>query len=298
MPKNEDIYKEFNIFRKLLQTLTPGIGRSSEEVDKALDRYLRKLEKSALSTLPPSKSYWQHHMFACANIAASFGSYADDERKRNSVINIRMLEVLRLLIEYRILERTCSYYSICRQLRFMLESMLQAYYVDAEYGELDLQGKISVLKQMKRDGKAIGSKLLNMIDIDKRIKLRSMKKKVSVRARIENLYKDLSNTVHPDYSDFLPFLTESGDHFEWISRYMLVPNPKLSDYCSQKLNQVMDIIYLLIFDNFQVYALVPFKWIRDALSATNCFLTFDYLRSKESASETKFKRNDVKRTSS
>jgi hypothetical protein len=280
MPQNKDVYREFNIFRKLLQDKTPGVGRNPEEVDKALTRFLGKLEKHTLSTLPPSKSYWQHHLFACANIAGSFGSFADDKRKLSSVMNIRMLEVLRLLIEYRILERACAYYSICRQLRFMLESMLQAYYVDAEYSELDLQGKISVLKQMKKDKRSIGRPLLDMISIDKRIELWSMKKRVNITGRIENLYKELSDSVHPDYSDFLPFLTESGDHFEWISRFMLVPNPKLSDYCSEKLNQVMDMIYLLVFDNFQGYAFVPLKWTEDVLSDTKCFLTLSYIDSK------------------
>jgi hypothetical protein len=282
--QKKDVYKEFNVFQKLLQDRTPGVGRNPEEVDKALTRFLRKLEKHTLSTLPPNKSYWQHHLFACANIAGSFGSFANDKEKRSSVMNIRMLELLRLLIEYRILERACAYYSICRQLRFMLESMLQAYYVDAEYSELDLQGKISVLKQMKKDRRAIGSPLLDMIGIDKRIE---MKERVNIRGRIENLYKELSDSVHPDYSDFLPFLTDSGDHLEWISRFMLVPNPKLSDYCSEKLNQVMDMIYLLAFDNFRGYAFVPLKWTEDVFSATNCFLTSSYIHYKESISAKK-----------
>jgi len=277
MPNKKSIHHEFEILRRLLQGRIPGVGENPEELDRALSHFLRMLEKETRTTLPPKKSFWQHHWFACANIAVSFEHFADEKRINNSMINIRTLETLRMLIEYRILERTCSYYSICRQLRFMMESMLQAYYIDTEYPDLDLMAKISVLKQMTKDRKAIGHFLLDMIDFKSRIRFEVCGRKLDVRTRIEGLYRELSDTVHPAFKDFVPFAKRDVDPLEWISRYLLVPNPRLSQYCVEKLNQVMDIIYLLVFDNYRGYAFIAFKQIRETLSTTNCHLTLSYL---------------------
>lgn len=202
------------------------------------------------------------------------------------MVFIRLLEIERLLLEYRILDRACSYYSICRQLRFMMESIVQAYYVDMEYPKLDLQGKIRILKRMKKAKNAIGGSLFREMDLNKRIKIESHDgKEIDLTRLIKTLYRELSDTVHPDYKDYVPFSENGEEHyFDWISRCILVPNPKLSGYSLEKLNQVMDIVYLLVFDNFRVFAFVIFGQIEEVLSKTNCLLSLRYIRSFEKKS--------------
>jgi hypothetical protein len=163
----------------------------------------------------------------------------------------------------------------------MMESILQAYYVDMEYPKLDLHGKIPILKRMKKTKKAIGVSLLREMDLNKRIKIEDYDgKEIDLIKHIKILYRELSDTIHPDYKDYVPF-SKSGEeyYFDWISRHILIPNPKLSSYCLERLNQVMDVVYLLVFDNFRGYAFVVFDQIRDVLSKTNCHLSLCFIRS-------------------
>lgn len=249
-----------------------GLFGNEEEIESLCSRFLKRLEKISITTFVNKTSLsWFHHWFACFKIGISIRTVMKGDEYLNSMVFIRLQETQRLLIEYRILDRLCAYYSIFRQLRFMLESVLQAYYIDKEYPEVNLQGKLSILKQMKRDKKAIGKPLLEMTNLNSHVK-----------QKINGLYKELSDAVHPDYKDYLPFTkaqTRKDVYFEWISRWALVPNPKLAQLCLQKLNQVMDIIYLLIFDTFGGNALIVFKDIKEVLSRAECNLSLKFIDS-------------------
>jgi hypothetical protein len=281
MSQRKDIYSDFLVFSKFLQSRIPGVGSNQDEVEKAFSSFLRKLHTKGLATCPPKNSFWHHHFFACRNISGSFAHFMGEKEVANSMVFIRLLEIERLLLEYRILDRTCSYYSICRQLRFMMESILQAYYVDMNFSQLDLLEKIPILKQMKEDRKAIGGSLLKEIDLNMRIKMQDYDgKDINLAKQIKNLYRELSDTIHPDYKDYVPFSKNDEEvYFDWISRYTFTPNPKLSSYCLEKLNQVMDVIYLLVFDNFRGYAFVVFGQIRDILLKANCHLSLCFIKS-------------------
>jgi hypothetical protein len=150
-----------------------------------------------------------------------------------------------------------------------------------KYPKLDLHGKIQILKQMKKARKAIGGSLLREIDLNKRIKIEDYDgKEIDLTKHIKTLYRELSDTIHPDYKDYVPFSKNDKEYyFDWISRYIFIPNPKLSSYCLEKLNQVMDVIYLLVFDNFRGYAFVVFDQIRDILLKTNCHLSLCFIKS-------------------
>ena len=186
----------------------------------------------------------------------------------NSMVFVRLNEIERLLIEYRVLYMTCSYYSISRQLRFMLESVIQSYYIDTEYPKIGMLGKLSVLKQMKRDRKAIGRPLVNMTNLGS-----------DVKEKIISLYRELSDVVHPDYQDYIPFArpTEKEEYFNWISRLVLLPNPKVANYCLEKLNEVMDIVYFLIFESFGSVALIGLPRFEEVLHKANCELSLNFV---------------------
>jgi hypothetical protein len=97
---------------------------------------------------------------------------------------IRYTECLQSIFWIEWLSMRGGYYQAIRELKSILESTIQAYYVDKEYQEIDVEGKLAVIREMTSSGSHYGNKLID-------------KARLSHIENIKILYKQLSQYVHP-----------------------------------------------------------------------------------------------------
>ena len=76
-----------------------------------------------------------------------------------------------------------GYHQGMRELRSILEGTIQAYYIDKNYHDIDVKGKLAVLREMNSSGSDYGTKMIN-------------KAQPPDSKKIIALYKELSKFVH------------------------------------------------------------------------------------------------------
>lgn len=96
---------------------------------------------------------------------------------------VRYTECLQGILWIEWLAMRGGYYQAIRELRSILESTVLAYYVDKEYHDLDVKGKLAVLKEMSSSGTDYGKKMIK-------------KAKPPRTERILKIYDELSGFVH------------------------------------------------------------------------------------------------------
>jgi len=104
----------------------------------------------------------------------------------NLLIAIRITECVKIF-DWILLELLLgTYRSVNKELRFMIESMCQAYYIDYNHFSAPLISKFEILKALGNYGNFIGGKLIEKTKLNKPLK-----------KKIKEIYGILSNFVHP-----------------------------------------------------------------------------------------------------
>ena len=116
-------------------------------------------------------------------------------KKRNELlIAIRLVEAFRIFDWIKICLVCGSYQSVFRELRFILEAVALACYIDLNHRSASLESKIEVFKALSNVKGFYGLELF--------AKLKGLSKKDDIK----KLYKDLSGFVHPSTSEDRPFI--------------------------------------------------------------------------------------------
>lgn len=115
-------------------------------------------------------------------------------QRERLLMAVRFTEAFQGLLWIEFLSLSGGYFQALRELRNMLESTVQAYYVDSEYPELDVEGKLAVLKEMARCRNHYGGRLIQ-------------KAKPPRKREIKALYSELSEYVHPSYDSIYEILS-------------------------------------------------------------------------------------------
>ncbi len=110
-------------------------------------------------------------------------------RRNELLIAIRLVEAFRIFNWIKICLACGSYQSVFRELRFMLDGVAQACYIDLNHFDASLVSKLEVYKALGEVGGFIGSSLFDRI--------KGFKKKQILK----NLYAELSRFVHPSIEE-------------------------------------------------------------------------------------------------
>jgi len=130
--------------------------------------------------------------------------------KDNLLIAVRLTECIKIFDWILICFLLGSYRSVYKELRFMVESMCQAFYIDYNHFSTPLETKFEILKALGNYGNFIGSQLIDKTKLNK-----------SLKKEMKEIYGILSNYVHPSSE-------ESKFLFKRIEKAMRSQNDKLS----------------------------------------------------------------------
>ncbi|MFC1836714.1 hypothetical protein ACFL2Q_18650 [Thermodesulfobacteriota bacterium] len=131
-----------------------------------------------------------------------------DERvfvKRNELlIAIRLVEAFRIFKWIKVCLACGSYQSVFRELRFMLDAIAQACYIDLNHVDVPLSCKLEVFKALGENGGFIGSRLFERIS------------GFQEKRRLIDLYKQLSRFVHPSIEESRKRIESRGSEEEVV----------------------------------------------------------------------------------
>ena len=123
----------------------------------------------------------------------------------------------------------CSqYYSALRELRFLLEFILKAYYLDKKYPRSIIEFKI-------QDGKRlIVRRLIDELDLSNDIK-----------SRLKSLYRELSEYTHPTKEELSPILSGNVG-----TRVTFAFDEDFFNKCKEFTNKVVDVVFFIILKEY------------------------------------------------
>jgi hypothetical protein len=168
-------------------------------------------------------------------------------RRNELLIAIRLVETFRIFNWVKICLACGSYQSVFRELRFMLDGVAQACYIDLNHFDASLVSKLEVYKALGEMGGFIGSSLFDRI--------KGFKKKQSLK----NIYTELSRFVHPS-------IEESWRWIESTPQKELVDSLKFNRFDQELLDQAIqkckEVGHMLI--------LIDDHFVREVLSRIQC----------------------------
>ena len=110
-------------------------------------------------------------------------------RRENLLIALRLTDGINILNLIKICLLCGSYYTVLRELRFLLESVCQAYLIDFNHPNATFEAKFEVLKAVSNVRVSQGTRLINNI------------KDLKIKTKVKKLYGELSGYVHPSYKE-------------------------------------------------------------------------------------------------
>lgn len=117
------------------------------------------------------------------------GPFYLDYAEANILLAFRYIELQKHLqiLNFNILSG--SYHQSIRELRFILETFIQTYYIDKNHPNSSINCKLEILKEIDL---LIGSRLIDKTDLGK------------YKNDIKKLYSDLSKHVHSSFEKLNP----------------------------------------------------------------------------------------------
>ncbi len=179
-----------------------------------------------------------------------------DFNQFDSILFNRLFELNKHLLWICKCVHSGTYHTAIRELRFIFESFVQAYYIDKEHPNSKLECKLEIIKEID---KLIGGTLINKTNLENKEKLRE-------------LYSKLSKYIHASYEE----VQEMGNnHNKLISAY----DKELFNKCYIFTNKVMDaIIFLLMsFEKRMIKKIKEDKLMMEFLKETNCELSLNLI---------------------
>lgn len=159
--------------------------------------------------------------------------------KRNSLLMaVRFTECYQAISWLEFLSLSGGYYIAIRELRSILEAIIQAYYIDKKYPKTSIEGKLAVLDEFLDSGKreSFGSSLIN-------------RAKPPNIQDIQRLYKELCEFVHPTLSQISRILEHSDSDDRIVKLMSPVFDKQLFEQCCKYSNEVISHV-IAINDNF------------------------------------------------
>ncbi len=182
------------------------------------------------------------------------------ERRYKSLFLYRFLELNRQLLWICKCVHSGAYPTAIRELRFVFESLTQAYYIDKEHPESKMECKLEIIKEI--DKFIFGSKLINSTDLENKNKLKK-------------LYSELSKYIHSSYESLKSPIKEGKVDTSIIFTY----NKELFGECYIFTNRVMDMVMFILmsFEKRMIKKIQKDKLMVEFLKKTDCELSLNLL---------------------
>lgn len=238
---------------------------NEEDVVELLSKIQRKIRKETKQKVGDRITAWVEHY---NNWIDLIGPVIIDTAKiesENSMVTLRFIQ-LNKAIPW-LLQNTVdgNYHQVIRELRFILDSMLQASYIDNEHQESDIQCKLEIVKEIERD--AFGGRLIDKLSI-------------THKEKIKELYYVLSKYTHSTYKELEPILRRGKVDL------MISPSfdEELFNQCEMLTHNVMDVVYVLLLNRFSQLknTIKENELLVKSLEDSRCEMTLYYLRSGKS----------------
>jgi hypothetical protein len=149
-----------------------------------------------------------------------------NEEKYSSLFVFRLYELNKQLLWIRKCVYSGAYHTAIRELRFVLESFIQAYYIDKEHLDSEMKCKLEIIKEID---KLIGAKLIDNTDLKN-------------KKEMKDLYSELSKYIHSSYEELELLIKEGKIH----TYSAFVYDNKFFSKCYDFTNKVMDSIMFII----------------------------------------------------
>lgn len=178
--------------------------------------------------------------------------------KHNSLWIFRLAELQHLIGWVMISVLYGKYHQAIRELRYMFDSMAQAYYLDAEHPAASITCKLEILKEIEKQ--AFGARLIDKPHVDHKQALKS-------------LYSALSKYAHSSYEELAPLIKEGK--VQW--RVTFAFDEQQFSRTVEFTNKVMDAVCLMIFSRFPDVARRVSARTRERMEELECSLSLGHL---------------------
>lgn len=230
-------------------------------------RFLRDIQndvaKETRSKVGKRIAVWSEHYVIWIDMIKPILKATSREEQLNSMLMTRLLELNNELLW--ILSNIIyhgAYHQVIRELRFVLDSMMQAYYLDTEHPEVDIFCKLEIIKEIEKW--AYGARLIERLALPH-------------KDQIRQLYSSLSKYSHSSYKELEISIRRGKVDFRVTPSF----DEELFSLCERLTHQVMDAIYLVVLNQFPnlCESLSSDKILMVNLKNFGCQLTLGYLKS-------------------
>jgi len=147
-----------------------------------------------------------------------------------SLLIIRFMEFNRIMLWVQTCVYCGQYYSALRELRFLLEFIMKAYYLDKTHPEDTIEFKI----EKDKEKKLYGSQLIKKLDFVPYVKDELLK-----------LYAELCGYTHPSKEELAQLLAGKVDIHTTFAF-----NESMFNKCAELTNKVYDLVFFIVLNKF------------------------------------------------
>ncbi len=180
-----------------------------------------------------------------------------EEEKKKSLLIMRLAQFQKDILWINKNIFSGAYHTTIRELRYIFEYTLQAYYIDANHSESDIGCKLEIMKELN-DLKFNGGKFIQALKIENKDEL-------------QKLYSKLSAFIHPSYEELT---TGKAD-----SRFAFGFDEELYNACKELTNRTIDAIFYIALFRFSTIKekIKENKLLIDSFKKFDCKLTLKLL---------------------
>jgi len=244
--------------------MSSQVRNLSEDVFKFIRDMQDEVGKETRAKVGKRIYTWSEHYNNWIDIIQPVLRSTSKEEQLNSMVIVRLLELNNQL--FWILTNViynAAYHQVIRELRFILDSMMQAYYLDMEHPEVDIYCKLEIVKEIEKE--AFGTRLIERLPIQHKDK-------------IKQLYSILSKYSHSSYKELEISIRRGKVDFRVTPTF----DDELLAQCENLTHKVMDVVYLLVLNRFPQISpvVIQDKITMEILEKFGAELTTNYLQSR------------------
>jgi hypothetical protein len=216
----------------------------------------RKIHKETEDAIPEEDYFtWVEHYNNWIDLSGHFTSSVLGFDKSNGLTFFRFFELPEQLFRLHFSVLSGNYHQSIRELRYILESALQAYYIDREHPEATMGCKLEIIKEID---KLIGARLIDRTDLEH-------------KKELKELYSDLSKYVHSSYEE----LRQAIENY----RFTLAFNKELFYKCMEFTNRVMDIFFFMMLSLYPevIPTIKEHQQLLRSLDENKCILSVKFI---------------------
>lgn len=191
------------------------------------------VEQLTLSKEQGNAFEWMSEADILIDILGSIFKSVPNEEACNSMLVLRLMELQKTLVWLEFCALYGSYFPLIRELRFILESFLQAYYFDKNFPNKSIEDKFHTLDEDELE--YYGRKLREKVDL----------KNID---DIKKIYSHLSKYEHSSPLELKRTIMDGNVNERLFFEY----DKKMFGLCKELTNSVMDNCFFIVFSYYDM----------------------------------------------